>query len=215
MSRDRVSPPVAVVLVAGLLLLLIGCAAGGAGEGHRGDPSARPEARSVDTGAARRAGPPDPERPVSVRLPSGTRVPVSAAGVGNGGVLGVPEDVDRAGWWRGGARLGDPFGATLIAGHVDSSDQGLGAFAELLSVRVGQQVRVRSKHLEQVFTIRSRRLVPGRGLRDVPQVFSVRGERRLTLVTCAPPYEPSRGGYQNLAVVTATPAGDAQVRRGR
>ncbi|KQW53121.1 hypothetical protein ASC77_02135 [Nocardioides sp. Root1257] len=150
---------------------------------------------------------------MSVRLPSGIWVPVAAAGVGNGGVLGVPEDVDRAGWWRGGARLGDPFGATLIAGHVDSTDQGLGAFAELLGVRPGQQVRVRSKHLEQVFTIRSRRLVPGRELRDVPQVFSVRGERRLTLVTCAPPYEPSRGGYQNLAVVTATPVGDAERRR--
>ncbi|WP_082574390.1 MULTISPECIES: class F sortase [unclassified Nocardioides] len=213
MSRDRVSPPAAVVLVAGLLLVLLGCATGGAREGHRADPSTHPDARSVDTGAARRAGPPDPERPVSVRLPSGIWVPVAAAGVGNGGVLGVPEDVDRAGWWRGGARLGDPFGATLIAGHVDSTDQGLGAFAELLGVRPGQQVRVRSKHLEQVFTIRSRRLVPGRELRDVPQVFSVRGERRLTLVTCAPPYEPSRGGYQNLAVVTATPVGDAERRR--
>ena len=29
--------------------------------------------------------------------------------------------------------------------------------------------------------------------------------RRVTLVTCAPPYDRARGGYQNLAVVTATP----------
>ena len=215
MSRDRVPPPVVAVLVAALVLLLGSCAAGGGDEGHRAGPSAAPDARSLDAGAARRAGPPDPERPVSVRLPSGTLVPVAPSGVGRTGVLGVPDDVDRAGWWRGGARLGDPFGATLIAGHVDSTDQGLGAFAELLSVGPGQRVRVRSVHLEQVFTIRSRRLVPGRGLRDVPSVFSTRGDRRLTLVTCAPPYVRSRGGYQNLAVVTAVPAGDIRRRAER
>ena len=33
------------------------------------------------------------------------------------------------------------------------------------------------------------------------------GAARLTLVTCAPPYDASRGGYQNLAVVTAVPLG--------
>ncbi len=32
------------------------------------------------------------------------------------------------------------------------------------------------------------------------------GRRRLVLVTCAPPYVPARGGYQNLAVVTACPS---------
>ena len=38
------------------------------------------------------------------------------------------------------------------------------------------------------------------------------GERRLTLVTCAPPYVASRGGYQNLAVVTAVPVSPAERR---
>ena len=87
---------------------------------------------SLEARPARRAGPPEAERPVSVRLPSGTVVPVRSAGTRAGGVLDVPDDITQAGWWRAGARLGDPFGSTLIAGHVDAVDQGLGAFAELL-----------------------------------------------------------------------------------
>ena len=88
-----------------------------------GPPTA---ARSLEARPAERAGPPDAERPVSVRLPSGTLVPVRPAGTRGRGLLDVPDDVTEAGWWRTGARLGDPFGSTLIAGHVDAVDQGLG-----------------------------------------------------------------------------------------
>jgi hypothetical protein len=176
--------------------------------------AARPEepGRSLDAGPARRAGPPAAERPESVRLPSGARVRVRPAGTSGRGVLDVPDDITEAGWWRSGSRLGDPFGSTLIAGHVDAVDQGLGAFAELLSVGAGQHVQVRSHGLEQTFTIRSRRLVPRSGLRDAPGIYSTRGARRLTLVTCAPPYLRDRGGYQNLAVITAVPTDDVHVR---
>lgn len=163
--------------------------------------------RTLEARPAERAGPPDAQRPTSVVLPSGTRVPVRPAGTRGRGLLDVPDDITEAGWWRAGARLGDPFGSTLIAGHVDATDQGLGAFAELLSVRQGQQVRVRSRDLEETFTIRSRRLVPRARLREAAGIYSVRGTRRLTLVTCAPPYLRDHGGYQNLAVVTAVPDG--------
>jgi hypothetical protein len=168
--------------------------------------------RTLQAGPAKRAGPPDAQRPTSVQLPSGIRVPVRPAGTRGRGLLDVPDDITEAGWWRAGARLGDPFGSTLIAGHVDAADQGLGAFAELLSVRQGQQVRVRSRGLEETFTIQSRRLVPRARLRAAADIYSVRGPRRLTLVTCAPPYLRDRGGYQNLAVVTAVPAGGAHAR---
>ncbi len=180
--------------------------------GASGESAHPDDGRSLAAPAARRAGPPDAEPPVSLRLPSGTRVPIRPAGAGAGGVLDVPDDITEAGWWRAGSRLGDPFGSTLVAGHVDAADQGLGAFAELLEVREGQRVRVRSRGLEQTFTIRSRRLVPRAELRAAADVYSVHGARRLTLVTCAPPYLRGEGGYQNLAVVTAVPAGDVHVR---
>ena len=121
------------------------------------------------------------------------------------GRLAVPEDVRTAGWWRGGSRVGDPFGAVLVAGHVDSRTQGLGPYAELLTVRRGQEVVVGTATLRQRYRIRSLRLVPQGPLAARPSLHSPRGPRRLVLVTCAPPYDAARGGYQHLAVVTAYP----------
>lgn len=138
-------------------------------------------------------------------LPSGRTVAVSAVGTTPAGLLDVPEDIDVAGWWRGGARLGDPFGSILLAAHVDSRTQGLGPFAELLTVDPGARVRLASSGLHQTFTVRSRRLVPQGSLVDDSWIFAPTGDGRLTLVTCAPPYDASRGGYQNLVVITAVP----------
>ena len=148
-----------------------------------------------------------PEAPRSVVLPSGREVAVRAVGTTGSGLLDVPDDIEVAGWWRGGARLGDPFGATLLAAHVDSRTQGLGPFAELLSVPTGAPLRVSGRRLQQAWTIRSRELVRQGTLDDHPELFDPAGARRLVLVTCAPPYVARRGGYQNLAVLTAAPVG--------
>jgi sortase (surface protein transpeptidase) len=103
--------------------------------------------------------------------------------------------------------VGDPFGAILVAGHVDSRTQGLGAYAELLTVRSGQEVVVGTASLRQTYRIRSLRLVPQAPLSARSSLHSPRGRQRLVLVTCAPPYDATRGGYQHLAVVTAYPVG--------
>ena len=142
-----------------------------------------------------------PEAPRLLRLPSGTAVPVRAVSTRDDGELAVPEAVGRAGWWRGGSRVGDPFGSTLVAAHIDSLREGLGPFGELLGVRPGQRVVVRTATLRQVFRIRSLRLVPQGSLAERDWIFSARGDRRLTLVTCAPPYDRGRGGYQRAVAV--------------
>ena len=91
-----------------------------------------------------------------------------------------------AGWWRGASRLEDPFGSGI---------------------------NVSSTHLTQAFAVVSLALVPRGTLARHPGFFSARGPRRLTLVTCAGPYLPTHGGYQNLAVITARPV-HAVGRRG-
>ncbi len=155
-----------------------------------------------------------PEAPLATRLPNGRVVRVEPVSTGADGTLAVPEDITTSGWWRGGSRVGDPFGSMLVAAHIDSTTQGLGPFAALLSVRRDQRVQVTTRHLRQDFTIRSLRLVPQGSLTHERWLFSPSGQPRLTLVTCAPPYDKSRGGYQNLAVVTAVPVSDP-VRRAR
>ncbi|GGF41105.1 hypothetical protein GCM10011519_13540 [Marmoricola endophyticus] len=148
--------------------------------------------------------------PVTLRLANDVVVPVRAVGTGADGSLDVPDDIRVAGWWQGGARLGDPFGSMLIAAHVDSRTQGLGPYSVLLSVGPGARFTATGERgLTQTFAVSERRVVARDKLDTVPDIFSPRGKPRLTMVTCAGPYDRSRGGYQNLAVVTAEPVGPA------
>lgn len=156
---------------------------------------------------AHRVGAVRPERPITSRLPDGTVVPVQPVQTRPDGSLNIPHDIRTAGWWRGGSRLGDPFGSVLLAAHVDSFTQGLGPYSTLLSAHSGDRVVLASSHLRQAFSVVSLQVIPRGTLRQHPAFFSARGPRRLTMVTCAGPYVPSRGGYQNLAVITAEPVG--------
>jgi hypothetical protein len=170
---------------------------------------------TVPVTAARRArSAAVPEPPVAARLPSGRVVPVRAVSTTADGALDLPEDIGTAGWWRGGSRLGDPYGSMLVAAHIDSATQGLGPYAELLRARPGQRVRITSRHLTQVFVVRSLRLVPQGPLGRHPWISAPTGSPRLTLVTCAPPYDRSRGGYQRLAVLVARPLAPPARRTG-
>lgn len=150
-----------------------------------------------------------PESPRSLSLPSGSHVSVRPVGTARDGRLAVPPGVDSAGWWRGGARVGDLFGSVLVAAHVDSRKEGLGPFAELLQVRAGAIVTVRSRGLRQQYRVVTFRVVPQGDLSQLDWIYESVGPHRLTLVTCAPPYERNRGGYQNLAIVVARPVGGA------
>lgn len=153
-----------------------------------------------------------PEAPEAARLPNGRVVRILPVSTRADRTLDVPSDITMAGWWRGGSRMGDPFGSVLVAAHIDSSTQGLGPFAALLDVRPKQRVRLTSDHLRQDFVVRSRRLVSQGSLAQERWLFAPTGAPRLTLVTCAPPYDKARGGYQNLAVITAVPVTEPVVR---
>jgi hypothetical protein len=163
--------------------------------------SAAPRVRSANRASSAVVA----QAPRTVTLSGGRSVRVAAVGTTATGLLDVPDDVGVAGWWRGGSRLGDPFGSILLAAHVDSRTQGLGPFAQLLTVHRGARIRLASADHVQDFEVRSRRLVPRESLADAPWIFDASGAARLTLVTCAPPYDASRGGYENLAVITAVP----------
>lgn len=152
-----------------------------------------------------------PEAPRLLALPDGTVMRVDPARSGADGVLDIPKDVNRAGWWTGGSRLGDPFGSIVLAAHVDSLTQGLGPIVGLLSARPGDPVTATGTRLSQRFRIRSVRLVERATLREQSAVFSPRGAPRLVMITCAGPFDAARGGYRDNLVVTAVP--DGRMRR--
>lgn len=218
-ARHRCLPRLTgfAVTLAAALSLLAGC--GSPGLDGQAAPAASPTAVvSSSTPApapaeqARRVGSVLPQAPSSVTLPNGVSVPVRAVSTTRNGVLDVPKNIRAAGWWRGGSRIGDPFGSTLVAAHVDSSTQGLGPFASLLSIRPGARIRLTTPRLRQDFRVASLRLRPRGSISARSYLHSPDGPRRLTLVTCAPPYVVQRGGYQNLAIVVAVPLGPVTAR---
>ena len=123
------------------------------------------------------------------------------------GMLVLPADVDRAGWWNGSSRLGDPFGAILLAAHVDSFTKGIGPIAELLDARQGDRLRVAGRELSQQFEVVSVKFVAKTTLAQNSAAFSPSGDRRLVLITCGGPYDAANGGYRDNLVVVATAVG--------
>ena len=121
------------------------------------------------------------------------------AETGTDGVLRLPTDVRRAGWWDGSARLGDPLGSVIIAAHVDSLDQGLGVFAQLLSVRPGDDVVVGAGKLTQRFEVVRANLMPKTSLTASSPLYSAPSAARLVLITCGREFDPARGATRTTS----------------
>jgi LPXTG-site transpeptidase (sortase) family protein len=144
--------------------------------------------------------------PTRLRLPSlDIDAPVSPAGIDIGrSELAAPADIRRTGWWRDGAAPGTESGSILIAGHVDSAKLGAGAFYRLREARAGDRVQVTTADgrtsTYRVVSVRRylKRRLP-------PDIYSLRGEPRLVLVTCGGPFDQATGHYRDNVVLTAVP----------
>lgn len=152
------------------------------------------------------------QRPVTITFPSGAHMRVLPATTDRTGVLLVPDDIGRAGWWDGSSRIGDPFGSIVVAGHVDSFTQGIGRFAELLDMHPGDEVRLESADLWQMFRVVSAQLEPKTSLTSDTRVFAHGGDERLVLITCGGRYVADLGGYLDNMVVIADPVGTPTAR---
>lgn len=133
------------------------------------------------------------------------RADVVPVGTTSAGDLAVPNAAEDVGWYRYGPRPGSRSGSSVLVGHVDSRSGDLGALAALADARAGDPVVIRAAGgTDTHFRITARRSVSRKAF---PQdVFRTSGPPELVLVTCAGPYDPERGGYQRLLLVTAVPA---------
>ena len=142
--------------------------------------------------------------PERIDLPGGAYtavVPVATVGK----ELVVPEDPTKVGWWDGSSYVGDPYGSTVIAGHVDAFDRGIGFFFRLWNIKVGERVVLSAGDVRQAYKITTVRQVPRTDLVDDAQVFDIGGPPRLVLITCAGEFRPDRGGYSRNLIVVARP----------
>lgn len=147
--------------------------------------------------------------PTLVELPGGARAAVQPAQTVDGELV-VPENVQHVGWWDGSAEAGDPFGSTVVAGHVDSATDGLGFFARLLTIGRGERVTLRGHGHRARYRVTSVRTVAKEALAASGSAFDQDGEHRLVLITCGGNYRADRRGYDSNVVVTAEPVGLAR-----
>ncbi|MBB5813577.1 class F sortase [Streptomyces collinus] len=174
-------------------------------------PSARGSAAAPETTPGTAQDPP-PRRVLVPR--AGLDAEVGPVGVTDRGDMAVPDDPSVAGWYRYGPAPGSARGSAVLVGHVDSETGDLGEFLALYDVRRGDRVEVRRAGGGPVhYRVVSRVTVPKDEL--PPSAFRRSGAPVLTLITCAPPYDPERGGYVSNLVVTAEPVESRPAGNGR
>jgi len=145
--------------------------------------------------------------PVRLVVPDvGIDAPVDPVGVIPDGLLQLPDDIRRVGWYRFGPVPGQPQGSAVLAGHVDSWNQGLGALSRLRSVEPGQRIAVTDAAGQITrWQVGTRQLVVKQQL-PLPDLFARSGPPRLVLLTCGGPFDERLRSYRDNLVVVAVPA---------
>ncbi|MGW4944930.1 class F sortase [Actinoplanes sp. NPDC004185] len=127
--------------------------------------------------------------------------PVDPVGVTRDGALDVPDDPDRLGWWIGSVLPGERRGTVLIAGHVDTAEDGQGALYRLEKLAVGSRIEVRAGDRSIAYRVTARRSYAKSRLPEA--LFRRDTSPQLALVTCGGAFR--NGTYDHNVVVYATP----------
>jgi hypothetical protein len=215
-ARHRRSHWPAVALVAGLAL------AGSAAAGYtltrppKHDYGAIPAAaRSARSSPAGRTAAQRQRNPVTVtitRVPVRLQIPAIAvsapvlpSGVQTGGGLAIPSDPSDIGWWAGGAFPGQPAGAVILVGHIDSAVAGPGALFRLQDVRPGDSVVVTAAGRAYRYRVAALRAYAKTSL-PAAAIFGQDVTARLVIVSCGGPFDPATGHYLDNIIAYAVPA---------
>ena len=129
---------------------------------------------------------------------------LDAVGVTAEGQMEIPEDPDRAGWYRHGAAPGDDEGSVVLAGHIDDTS-GPGPFYGLTRVNEGvEAVVVLADGTRTAYRVVGGEQVAKSDL-AVEEIFRRDGDPVLRLVTCTGDWSPRAGHYTDNLVITAVP----------
>ena len=120
------------------------------------------------------------------------------------GVMQVPRNPHRVGWWRDGSAPGAARGTTVLVGHVNYAGVS-GALSVLPQARPGDRVVISSPDGSVRYRVAAVRTYPkSQGLPSA--LFAGGGAPRLVLITCGGPFDSASGNYEDNVVVYAVPA---------
>ncbi len=171
-------------------------------------PAARDDGLASGQGRPASQGGPLAGSPVRVRIPAiGVDAEMDGLGLNSDGTLKVPP-YDRAGWYRGGPKPGEP-GPAVIAAHVDSTT-GPAVFYRLKSLRPGDAVRVDYDDGTAVdFVVNGANSYPKSEF-PTELVYGDTDGPELRLITCGGSFDRRARNYvENLVVWATASAGDS------
>ncbi|MEV6690535.1 class F sortase [Micromonospora sp. NPDC051196] len=148
-----------------------------------------------------------PVPPVRLRIPAiDVTARVDPVGVDKRtGEFDVPPSVDQVGWYRYGPGLTAESGSVVIAGHVDSAEQGRGAFYRLRELVPGDTLTaIGDDGTERTYRVVAREEYDKTKI-PLERYFARDGRPRLTLITCGGPFDAEARRYRDNIVVTAVP----------
>lgn len=144
-------------------------------------------------------------QPVRLTVPAvGLDVQLDAVAVAADGQMEIPDEADRAGWYRHGPAPGDDTGSVVVAAHVDTTT-GPGEFLALTGVSEGDEVVVEMAD----GTSTAYRIVGGEQVAKTDlaadEIFRRDGNHVLRLVTCTGDWSPQTARYTDNLVISAEP----------
>jgi hypothetical protein len=170
-------------------------------------PSPPPTETSWSTTPLSTAASPAIAAPTSIRIDAiGVDHRIVPVGLEADGTMEIPADVQEIGWYEPGVRPGEA-GSAVLAGHVDSRTQGRGAFFELGSLDLDDEIVVTAADgSEQRWRVTARTRYPKDEL-PIDDLFVWGGdEQRLVLITCGGDFDRTSRNYSDNVVVHASPA---------
>jgi hypothetical protein len=177
----------------------------GGREGPRVEATALGDVPAVTTGAPAPPTVRPGEVPVRLDLPGrAVTAPVVPVGTGPDGALVIPDPPQTVGWWAPGALAGSGSGTVVVAGHVDSRLEGIGALAVLPDLTVGEDAVLTGEHGAVLrYRVVARREFVKTAL--PPGTFDRTGAPRLVLITCGGRFDRGTRSYEDNIVVYAEP----------
>jgi hypothetical protein len=147
--------------------------------------------------------------PVRLLIPAiGVSAPVLPTGVQADRSLAIPPDPSDVGWWAAGGFPGEPTGAVILVGHINSAVYGPGALLRLQDARPGMVITVMASGQAYRYRVVALRAYAKATL-PVTAVFGQQVAARLVVVSCGGPFDASTGHYLDNIVAYAVPSGTA------
>jgi hypothetical protein len=143
--------------------------------------------------------------PVRLRIPAaGVDTPLETLGRAANRRIALPSRPERAGWFGGGPRPGQP-GPAVIIGHVDWAHSPA-VFFRLAQLGRGDRVLVeRADGSTAAFRVTRLQQVPKTAF-PTEQVYAPDLAPSLRLITCGGSFDRSTKNYRDNVIVYATPA---------